>query len=216
MNNSNFRPPWFDRQNCFESVINELWMFDNLTILFDGDLDESTKFYEQDAEYFLHHFKGGSDAHSYEYVLNFVKNNYNENDIIYIVEDDYLHRPGWTRALREAAFHNFTEYWTLFDHPDKYNSDNITPSKIFRGTNNYWRTAPSTTNTIAFRKSTLDKHWDQHIKWCDKKAGMTWDHIKFLELKEMCNAEVSYPIPGYSTHCDTRTISPFINWINIL
>jgi hypothetical protein len=56
------------------------------------------------------------------------------------------------------------------------------------------------------------KHWDTHVKFCDLNAGMTWDHAKFLELKSGFNAEVSYPIPGFSTHCDSRAISHIIDW----
>jgi hypothetical protein len=41
---------------------------------------------------------------------------------------------------------------------------------------------------------------------------MTWDHAKFLELQEKYGAEVSSPIPSYSTHCDSRVLAPNVDW----
>jgi len=211
MDNSGFRPHWFNKEKCYNSIYNGLCTYDTIHILFDGDKKELPKYIIPETIEKLECFDGGSDAHSYNYVLNYVKNNFSEQDLIYIVEDDYLHLPTWSKALREGAELDYTEYWTLYDHPDKYIRE-CKPCKLYLTYNYLWRTAESTTNTVAFKYQTLMKHWDTHKKFCDFEAGMTWDHAKFLELKEKYNAEVSYPIPGHSTHCDSRALAPIKDW----
>lgn len=216
MDNSGFRPAWFNKSICYSSIESDLSTDDTIHILFDGEERDLPNHIEADQVNELVCFNGGSDAHSYKFVLEYIKEKFKDNDLIYIVEDDYLHKQGWANALRAGATAELTEYWTLYDHPDKYDLNNITPSSIFKIGDQYWRTAPSTTNTVAFRAKTLFMHWDVHMQFCDLRAGMTWDHAKFLFLKEKYYAKVSYPIPGFSTHCDSRAIAPVINWKSVV
>lgn len=220
MDNSGYRPKWYDKEKAFKSIFKELDFRDTLHVLFDGYSENHflSKYENIKANFnfkFLE-FDGGSDAKSYKFCLDYINNNENieEDDLIYLVEDDYLHKPGWKNILYDGYLSNFTSYWTLFDHPDKY-KDEPEACKIFLSDNCYWRTAASTTNTIAFKKKTFIKHCDIHYKFCDEEAGMTWDHQKFLELNEKYNAKVSYPIPGWATHIDKRTLSPFVEWEKI-
>jgi hypothetical protein len=211
MDNNGFRPHWFNKEKCYNSILNGLDTYDTIHVLFDGNKQELPKYIIPETLENLECFNGGSDAHSYNFVLDYVKNNFSERDLIYIVEDDYLHLSAWSKALREGAELDYTEYWTLYDHADKYFRE-CKPCKLYVTYNYHWRTAESTTNTVAFKYQTLMKHWDIHKKFCDFNAGMTWDHAKFLELKEKYNAEVSYPIPGFSTHCDSRVLAPNVDW----
>lgn len=212
MDNSGFRPHWFNKEICYNSIQNDLDEDDSFHVLFDGKNNELPKYINEIILDNLLCFNGGSDAHSYKQVLDYVKNTFVKGDIIYIVEDDYLHLPGWSNVLREGAKMRKTNYWTLYDHPDKYEDNNLSQSFIFKSDTSFWRTASSTTNTVAFRYETLMRHWSIHEKYCDFKAGMTWDHAKFLEIYETFKDVVSYPIPGHSTHCDNRAISPLRNW----
>lgn len=211
MDNSGFRPNWFKKEKCYNSILNGLDTYDSLHVLFDGDKNDVPSYIVPEAVDNVECFHGGSDARSYAFVLEYIKKNFSNHDVIYIVEDDYLHLPDWAKVLREAAEHQYTEYWTLYDHPDKYYRDPA-PAKVFVSYNYHWRTAESTTNTVAFKYETLVKHWDVHVKFCDIDAGMTWDHAKFLELKEKYGAEVSSPIPSCSTHCDGRVLAANVDW----
>jgi hypothetical protein len=66
---------------------------------------------------------GGTDAHSFinmiRYILTLDKE-IPQNAIIYLLEDDYVHKAGWSSALREAFDDNLADYVTLYDHNDKY------------------------------------------------------------------------------------------------
>ena len=51
-----------------------------------------------------------------------------------------------------------------------------------------------------------------------KKDGFHFskDYDKFWKLSQNYNKYIISPMPGYSTHCDTNHLSPFINWKEII
>ena len=161
--------------------------------------------------------KGGNDAQSFLNLLNYVnEQEYGDDDIIYFLEDDYLHKEGWIDILLEGFEHIGADYYTLYDHPDKYWSgmyDEL-QSKVIATPTVHWRTAPSTTNTYACKFKTLKEHFDIHVKYCDLAAKWTKDHDKFTHLWSIGSNLISC-IPGYSTHVEGNMLSPTVDWSNI-
>jgi glycosyltransferase involved in cell wall biosynthesis len=104
---------------------------------------------------------------SYYYAINFAINNYEKNDIIYFLEDDYYHLKGASDAILSAL--DLAQYVTLYDHPDKYvrrgkfllNFVN-SKSQIFLTRQRHFRTTDSTTMTFATHVSTLKKDLPFH------------------------------------------------------
>ncbi|MBU3546712.1 hypothetical protein [Polynucleobacter sp. MWH-Jannik1A5] len=102
---------------------------------------------------------------SFKYLLNNELPSLADDDLIYFVEDDYLHRAGSAQALEEGL--KYFNYVTLYDHPDKYgiNSPNTNPlvpkgplsevTQIFRGVSAIWRTTNSTTMTFGVHAKTM-------------------------------------------------------------
>jgi len=132
------------------------------------------------------------------------------------LEDDYLHRKEWIDILLEGFEYIGADYYTLYDHPDKYSLpmyENL-QSKIIATPSVHWRTTPSTTNTYACKFSILKKHFDIHIKYCDLVEKWTKDHIKFTHLWNEGSNLVSC-IPGYSTHVEGNMLSPLTDWSKI-
>ena len=84
-------------------------------------------------------------------------------------------------------------------------------SKIIATPSVHWRTVPSTTNTYACKFSTLKKHFDTHVKYCDLVDKWTKDHDKFTDLWEQGSNLISC-MPGYSTHVEGGMFSPIIKW----
>jgi hypothetical protein len=130
-----------------------------------------------------------------------------DNQIIYFLEDDYLHIPGWANVLLDAFTRPF-DYITLYDHPQHYiinEPGHVVPTNLC-----HWREIPYTTNTFAAKVKTLKEDLEIHRK---HSIGyeFTWDEGKFLELKEKGRTLVS-AIPGYSTHCHANYLSPLVNW----
>jgi hypothetical protein len=210
----NIRPDWFSYEKCYHSIKNANI---DLTILLDGTKqNHHFKFNEDDI---VIEYTGGSDPASLLYCLNHIqKQSLNDEDIIYIVEDDYLHIPGWENIMKEA-FDNFdVDYVSLYDHPDKYFLPmyNDLQSKILYTKSTHWRTTPSTCNTYAGKWKTFQKHWDTHMKYClPEYTHDGYDHTKFLDLWSQGSNLISC-LPGYSTHCDEKHfLSPLTDWSKI-
>ena len=115
------RPEWFNREKIFDSFLSTL-----------DDRVDYTAFHDSGNGSIKDHFLnnkevnkitkfGGNDAQSFLNLLNYVvEQNYNADDIIYFVEDDYLHKEGWIDILLEGFDKIGADYYTLYDHPDKY------------------------------------------------------------------------------------------------
>lgn len=211
------RPEWFDREKIFDSLVLSL-----------DERVEFTAFHDSGNGSIEDHFlknkninkisqKGGDDAQSFLNLLNYVlEQNYNDEDIIYFLEDDYIHRAGWIDIMLEGFKYIGVDYITLYDCSDKYwlpMYDQL-QSKIIATPSSHWRTTPSTTNTYAMLASTFKKHYNIHKEYCDLEKGYTRDHDKFLRLWNEGSNLISC-LPGYSTHCETEYLSPCVNWKNI-
>lgn len=211
------RPSWFDREKIFDSFI--LTLDDRVDYIAfhdsgNGEIDD----------HFLNHKNvnkisktGGNDAQSFLNLLNYViEQNYDDDDIIYLIEDDYLHHPGWPIILQDAfdSFSNI-DYVTLYDHPNKYLPIYQVQSTILTSKYTHWRTTQSTTNTYACKFKTLKQHFNIHVQYCDLTAKWTKDHDKFTHLWNIGSNLISC-IPGYSTHVEENMLAPFIDWQSIL
>lgn len=211
------RPTWFNREAIFDSFIST----------FDDRID-FTAFHDSGAGPISDHFlskksvktisqHGGNDAQSFLNVINWtIEQEWDNDDIIYFTEDDYLHKPGWIDVLEDGVRSIGADYFTLYDHPDKYYLpmyENL-QSKIIVTNNTHWRTTPSTTNTYACKLSTLKRHIDIHIKYCDLQDKWTKDHDKFIHLWNIGSNLISC-IPGYSSHIEDGMLSPLTDWSKI-
>ena len=128
------------------------------------------------------------------------------SDLIYIVEDDYLHLGGWPMVL-ENLYECYPEitYSTLYDHPDKYTARYTnTKTSLILSNFTHWRFVPSTCGTFACRIKDFVDDKDIHIN----NLG---DHNKFIKLAEK-RRSIASPIPGIATHCVEPWITPFRDW----
>ncbi len=208
------RPPWFNRELCWNNLKATLDPdLAALTALFDGKINE-THFLKREKEYPVVECRfGGSDAASLLNLLHYVESlNLPPSVIVYILEDDYMHRPGWCQVLKEAFDQLSPSYATLYDHPDKYGA--VYPklmSKLFVTPSCHWRTTPSTTNTYACFAGTLKRDLKIHREQCSLQTGVAQDHKKFQILARKGFPLISC-IPGYSTHCESEYLSPCVAW----
>ena len=211
------RPGWFNREVIFDKLIASLDSRVEYTAFHDSGNGEIKDHFLAHKEVNKVSVKGGNDAQSFLNLLNHVnEQEYDDDDIIYFLEDDYLHKHGWVDIMEEGFDMIGADYYTLYDHPDKYflpMYQDLT-SKVIATKNVHWRTTPSTTNTYACRFSTLKKHFDIHVKHCDLVAKWTKDHDKFTELWNNGSNLISC-IPGYSTHVEGNMLSPVTDWSKV-
>ena len=218
LSQNKLRPEWFNREKIFDSLMLTLDERVEYTAFHDSGNGEIK-------DHFLHNKnvnkiseKGGSGAQAFVNLLNHViKQDYNDDDIIYFLEDDYLHKQGWIDVLIDGFNYIEADYYTLYDHPNKYWSGmwDKFPSYILTTPSIHWRTAVSTTNTYACKFKTLKKHFDIHVQYCDLVEKWVKDHDKFTHLWDIGSNLVSC-IPGYSSHIEDNMLSPLTDWQLIL
>ena len=211
------RPDWFSREGCFKNLLSTIDGYRDitLTVMFDGVPSDDHFINKYNCKKVLQ--EGGTDGHSFLNVVDYVKElDLDENDIVYFLEDDYMHVPGWVDVMREGFESLIVDYITLYDHKDKYflPGYETLQSKIIATKSVHWRTTPSTTNTYACKFKTFLEHINIHRDYCDLVKGYTRDHDKFIKLWESGSNLIS-SIPGYSTHVETLYLSPVVDWEKI-
>lgn len=209
------RPAWFTKERALDSLLRDVAPAD-LTVVFDGQGlggDDIPSYILRAAEKGVRVVAGrfGSDARSMKAATKVVLDaGWDDGDIVYFVEDDYVHLPGWAAVMKEAFEHDVADYVTLYDHPDKYDGGvyprlaaelRVTPSR-------HWRSTPSTTNTWATRVGRLKRDLPVHSAFV---RSWNVDHEKFVALRES-GARVASCIPGMSTHCHLPLLSPAVAW----
>ena len=205
------RPPGFSQEKCFHNLLDTIDLDKaNLTCLLDAPPNTS---HYADAYSPLIRFERGSEAGSFLFLLDHIASlSLPPNTLIYIVEDDYLHRPNWTEILFDAFTIPNVDYATLYDHRDKYFDPMYRKltSKIYATEHCHWRTTPSTTHTFATRVQTLLEDLNIHRHYSLNRT-ISADHRKFLALQKRGRILVS-SLPGYSTHAEPRFASPCTAW----
>jgi len=143
---------------------------------------------------------------------------YNDDDIVYFIENDYLHKPESSKILKEG-FELGASFVALYDHPDKY----LDPSKggnpycegggedtrVYLTDSCHWKITNSTTMTFAAKVSTLKRV--EPILRKHTSGTHPNDFQMFLELRQQGELLIT-PIPGYATHGETAWLSPLTDW----
>jgi hypothetical protein len=218
------RPEWFSHEKCFCNLLETLEHSPlssnvSLTVIYDGnEADFHTDFiYRRCATQTKFKTtvivdKAGSNMKSWLVALDQVKKTPMANsDIIYFLENDYLHLDGWLEKVAElyASPIKF-DYVSLYDHKDKYFSDMYSEltSKIFVTPTHHWRTTPSTCGTFMLSR----KVFLEDVELWAREVG---DHHQFTELCQTRGRVLLTPIHGLSTHCMEKYLSPTINWSKV-
>lgn len=213
------RFPHFSRYQCYKNLLQTTDPSRvNITYILDTFHPAAeTHFVKNQTQYPVVEISEGSETGSFLKLLDYVMSlKLDPETIVYLLEDDYLHRPGWVDILLEGFSIPQASYITLFDHRDKYlpgHYDGLT-ARLFVTQNCHWRTTPSTTNTHAARLKTFLAHYDVHQNF-SRHRKITADHEKFLALKEI-GATLISPIPGWSTHVEPAYASPCFDWEQLL
>jgi|TARA_R110000787_G_scaffold108863_4_gene217295 hypothetical protein len=209
------RPKWFSFKSCWDNLLGTVKGKENikLTLALDGNIeDDFTKDYRDKFQLFSTNH--GSSLLSYRDLLLNIKNNntIQPNDLIYFLENDYLHVDGWDESLLELynTYDVSESYISLYDHNDKYThpmyDDLVT--KLVATSKCHWRTTPSTCGSFIITKKLFDLDYDI---W----STAVGDHNTFLHLNQTRNRFVFTPIPGLSTHCMENLLSPTIDWSTV-
>lgn len=204
------RPQWFSKFKCLETFLNAVDYakdyIGNIVFLHDGERGDL--------------YKKIPSTYNIEFIN--VKNNEKSllqtfdiadtltNDLIYFVEDDYLHLPQSIKTIFHGAVH--FNLVNGYDHLDRYiRTDDLTKDKesiaFLKSTNCHWRTSESTCCTWASTRDMWNtvKESARHYKLEDRK---------FFRNLYKNNIRLWVPMPGVTTQVDDK-LSPGIDWEKI-
>lgn len=163
----------------------------------------------------------GHGAGTFNLALDMALKISNQNDIIYFVENDYLHKPQANLILLDGFKLN-ADFVTLYDHPDKYLDPsaggnpycqgNSEITRVYLGQLSHWKLTNSTTMTFAAKVKTLQKSEPIIKKWTS--TNHPHDFNMFMDLYNN-NYTLISSIPGYATHGETDWLCPLTNWSTI-
>ena len=144
-----------------------------------------------------------------------------EDEIVYFIENDYLHKPEAKKVLEEG-FKLGASFVALYDHPDKYLDPSLggnlycvggaEDTRVYITESCHWKITNSTTMTFAAKVSTL-KRVESVLREYTSGTHPN-DFQMFLKLREIGELLIT-PLPGYATHGETAWLSPLTDWSNI-
>ncbi|SVC96579.1 uncharacterized protein METZ01_LOCUS349433, partial [marine metagenome] len=140
------------------------------------------------------------------------------SDLIYFVEDDYLHRQEAINEMiltyeRISSQLNRELILCPADYPYLYTK--IDSTNIFLGANKHWRKVEETLCTFLTSKIIVEKYWNKFIWMCN------FEHYPFEQpLHDIYKSEYCLsPIPSLAIHLTNINsifgLSPNINWKKI-
>jgi len=142
----------------------------------------------------------------------------NSNDLIYFVEDDYIHDEICILEMigtyeRIATQLNKEIILCPIDYPYLY--ANCDPTYIFLGNKKHWRKTEQSLGTFLISKTNLNIYWENLLQFASGKDNPAELALHKIYEKEPCFS----PIPSLAIHCANINsiygISPNINWQEI-
>ena len=142
----------------------------------------------------------------------------NSKDLIYFVEDDYIHDEICILEMigtyeRIATQLNKEILLCPTDYPYLY--ANCDPTYIFLGNKKHWRKTEQSLGTFLISKTNLNIYWENLLQFASGKDNPAELALHKIYEKEPCFS----PIPSLAIHCANINsiygISPNINWQEI-
>ena len=214
------KPEYINNENCLKNAVN---VFDDAdwSIIADNISTETNdmiqKYKSRDHIYYT---SIGHGAGTFNLALDEALQ-YGDDEIVYFIENDYLHKPG-SQQIIEEGIELGASFISLYDHPDKYLSPSqggnpyceggAEDTRVYLTKSTHWKVTNSTTMTFASKVSTLKRTESILRKYT--QGSYPEDFKMFLELREQGELLIT-PIPGYATHGETKWLSPLTDWSTI-
>ena len=213
---SKVKPGYISNEKCLRNAV-EVFRDADWLVIADNCSPETLTMVEGITDCNIEIVSVGHGAGTFNLALNEALT-YDDDEIVYFLENDYLHRPGSDKILLEG-FNVGYNYVALYDHPDKYMNganpyveDGGEVTRVMLSESCHWKITNSTTMTFAAKVNTLREDEDILRKYT--QGSYPRDFEMFLALREKQHGLIT-PIPGYATHGETAWLSPLTNWNEI-
>jgi len=160
---------------------------------------------------------------SFKYALEIATHEWNDDEVVYLCEDDFIHRPYAKAILEEGLKYQFASggYISLYDCLDKYFKQGPNPYinanyeivKLLVSPSTHWKSTVSSKFVVATKVGTLKDDVESITKHI---TANSFDFVEAsVDLIITKNREFLIPIPGYATEC-CNLATPFVNWSALL
>ena len=142
----------------------------------------------------------------------------NCEDLIYFVEDDYLHKKNSLKEMiftyeRIASQLNKEIIICPADYPYLYAKSEVTQN--FLGHKYHWQKVNETLCTFLTSKKIIEKYWEKYTSMCKKEHAPFEKPLHDIYEKELCIS----PIPSLALHFTNINsifgLSPNVDWKKI-
>ena len=213
------KPDFITNEICLKNFV-DVFLPNDFTLIADNISDDTNKMIlKYVPEESIQYVKVGHGAGTFNLALDLALT-YNDDEIVYFIENDYLHTSDAKKILEEG-FEIGASFVSLYDHPDKYLAPDrggnpycdggAEDTRVYLTNNSHWKITNSTTMTFAAKVKTLKEN--EKILRDFTNGTHPHDFQMFLKLREY-NQLLITPIPGRSTHGETAWLSPLIKWKN--
>ena len=214
------KPEYINNENCLANATkvfdNSIWsvIADNVSL---NTNDMIQKYVTRNC---ILYTEKGNGAATFNLALDEALT-YDDEEIIYFIENDYLHKPESEKILEEG-FSLGASFVALYDHPDKYLDPNqggnpyceggAEETRVYLTDSCHWKITNSTTMTFASKVSTLKRI--EPILRKHTSGIHPNDFQMFLELRQQGELLIT-PLPGYATHGEVAWLAPLTDWSKI-
>ena len=216
------RPDYITNERCLSNFCR---VFDGhaIHIIADNVKDDTyTMLQKYVSEDNIERTEYGHGALSFNHALSLALT-LSDKELIYFVEDDYLHKDG-APVILEDGFNLGFDYVTLYDHPDKYLnpaeggnpecSGRSEATRLYLGERSHFKLTGSSTMTFAAKVGTLKEDESILREWGTTRwpSHLPYDYYMFSELIKKKYRRLASPVPGWSTHGESRWLTPLTDW----
>jgi len=214
------KPDYINNEACLLNALDMFSTEQHEWLVIADNVSEETKNMIEKYILNVEYVSVGHGAGTFNLALNEALK-HGEDEIIYFLENDYLHKPNSPKIIEEGLSLG-ASFVSLYDHPDKYLSPErggnpyceggAESTRVYLTESTHWKITNSTTMTFAAKVSALKEN--EEILRHHTSGTHPNDFQMFMELRAN-NKLLVTPIPGYATHGETAWLSPLTDWKNV-
>jgi len=205
--------PHATKEYCLANTVS-VFGKDNVVVVGDNLNDETVQMVNS-AGVRLVKVSNGNGSGTFRNALDLALQENTANDIIYLLEDDFLHKPE-ARIILEEGLRSYNGYVTGYDHPDKYLDKTLggnpfiesegEVTRLVKTRSSHWKITNSTVMSFATTYDRLQA--DKDLLYKHSSKHITDSFALFLELSQEHGIPCMSSVPGVSTHTEAAWLTP--------